>query len=278
MKKSEEQNEKSTDYWLKSRNVLSRDATNKKLDQYRLSAVFSIINNEVRTNTGFIYSGLEMILMLTGGSPRNFMRICDEMWSSIYSSISNSKYPINADLQSISIHRASGTIFQKIDADLPKNVKVSPKTMTERLAKSIKDFFKPDALRIIAERMSLKTDKSKLKENDKDSFGQIIDYLLMSETLKIGKDKEDKRNEHKIKLALNPMLTPYFNLPYRSPFSQPPLTIEPTDLLQIFTENEKDYKTIWNNIYQTYIKTKKDDIAKKSSITLSLFDKNETMG
>lgn len=226
-----------TDYWLFKNNVIKEDNTNRQvIGKYRVSSVFSILHH-CNLKGSFNYGSYDLIRFISSGSPRNFLRICDKIWGYIYTALLNDKIPIEKKLQSNAIKKASGNLFENNISKEQFNaeIKVSLNKMTIRLSDIFTKFMTIESLQKSPECLSLQIDISKFSKEDKYKFDLIIDSLFMREAIKLRKDKD---NENRVKIALNPMLTPHFCLPYRSPFSYSQ-TIEPSLLLRLLTESDE---------------------------------------
>lgn len=243
--------DKFTDYWLESNKILQlySDKDKKKYVQYKVSAVFSILNN-FNIEKSFIYYSYDMIKMISSGSPRHFLRICDRMWNNIFSSISGNNFPLKKEIQSEAIVLASEDVFQNIENDFfDKNINTSSRIMCERLANLFKEMIKIDSLRITPECLSIQLDESKFNKSDRETYTKIIDWLLMIEAIKTRRISVDVN-----KIALNPMLAPKFSLPYRSPFSYSYSLAEPTIFLRLLTADINVANELITTIYNNRIK------------------------
>lgn len=215
-------------------------------NKYRTSAVFSAINYFNLEDTFYYYS-FDILKMVSSGSPRHFLRVCDRMWLSLYASLSlgERKIPIDINTQSKAIKDAAQDVFENIENDqFDGEIKVSCKSMCERLGKLFKKFISVESLKKSPECLSIMIDPSKLNQKDADKLFEIFDRLRMFEAI-----KTQPQPDSKIKVALTPMLAPYYCLPYRSPFTYSYSLQPPSLLLKLFSTEESEANNLINSIY-----------------------------
>jgi len=242
-----------TDYWIDKNEIIDINADDhvksKKYDQYRVSSVFSILTS-FDIEKSFNYHSYDMIKMISSGSPRHFLRICDKMWNEIYTAIDNNTFPIKKEIQSKAITSASEDVFQNIEDDnFDGTIQNSCKRMCERLNEVFKKLISIESLKITPECLSLQIDESKFQPKDKETYYKIIDWLLIIEGIKTRKISDNVN-----KIALNPMLAPKFCLPFRSPFSYSYTIKEPIVLLNLLISEDEIANKLIERIYFDRIK------------------------
>lgn len=247
------ENKKIIHYWIDFKNILDTisqsHVRNKKYSQYSISSVFSALNY-FKMEKSFNYSSYDMIKMISSGSPRHFLRICNEMWEDIYHSLVSKKFPIRNELQSRAIVSASENLFENIDNDkFDGSIATSSRVMCLRLSDLFTKMLSIESLKITPECLSIQIDESKFNKTELNTYQKIIDWLVMIEAI-----KTRRVNDNVIKIALNPMLTPKFCLPYRSPFSYSFSLPEPTIFLKMLISEDDIASKIIERIYFVRIK------------------------
>ncbi len=234
------------------KNNLDKDNIDHKYyNKYRISIIFSMIHY-YNLQESFIYYSFNLIKMVSSGSPRHFLRICDKLWEPIYYYFSKTgtEKSFENNAQSDAIKKASTDVLNNIQFDeLEGKIDVSYKTMCDRLARIFTLFLQLDSLKITPECQSLLINLDKLNSNDKEWLLYVIDRLRMFEAIKT---KEHKVNQ--ILISLSPMLTPAFTLPYRSPFSYWYNLPDPSILVKLLKANDLEANSIISNIYNDRIK------------------------
>jgi len=228
--------EKITDFWLLKNEILKDENNRKEFDKYRVSAAFSILHF-YNLKGSFNYCSYDLVRLISSGSPRHFLRICNAMWEDIYLRLIDDNFPVGKEAQHKAIKQASDDLFENIDKERFDNeISVSCRSMCERLSEIFIKFIGIESLRITPECLSIQIDEGLFKETAKISFRKIIDKLIMIEAIKVRKEL----NNSKIKIALNPMLAPHFCLPYRSPFSYSQTITEPLKFLFLLQEAKEE--------------------------------------
>ncbi len=225
----------------------------KYYSKYRISVIFSTIH-KYNLQDSFTYYSFSVFKMISSGSPRHFLRICDKLWKPIFEYFSDSKFDIAIDnyYQSRAIKDASIDVFNNIDFDeLEGKIDVSYKIMCERLAEIFTLFLQVDSIKITPECQSLLINFDKLNTSDSKWIHYVIDRLRMFEAIKT-KPIDNKPNQ--ILLALSPMLTPVFTLPYRSPFSYWYTLPDPSLLVKLLKSNNLEATSIIKKIYNDRVK------------------------
>ena len=232
--------EKITDFWLLKNGILKEKKEKndrKKFDKYRPSAAFSILHTYNLIDS-FNYCSYDLIRLISSGSPRHFLRICNAMWKDIYSALVEKNYPVKKTFQNEAIRRASDDLFENIDKERFDNeISVSCHEMCLRLSEIFTQFISIDSLKITPECLSIQINEDDIGDkNDKVTYQKIIDKLITIEAIKIRKES----NDSKIKIALNPMLTPHFCLPYRSPFHYSHIVKDSIKFICLLKETKKE--------------------------------------
>lgn len=254
-----------SDFWIDNNNIdaryskikikeegLDEDNINHKYyNKYRISAIFSAIH-QFELQDSFTYYSFDVIKMLSSGSPRHFLRICDKLWETIYSYYTNSPNasPIEFDLQNQAIRNAASDVLANIETDeFDGKINVSCNTMCKRIGSLMKEFLNIDSLKVSPECLSILIDINKLNNSEKIIFSNIIDRLRMYEAIKT---KEIEKT-NKILIALSPILAPIFVLPYRSPFSYYYTMPSSSLFLKLLTTDDNEAKNIIKQIYNDRI-------------------------
>ena len=256
--------DKLSDYWIdknkfdtrynkvliKEQNMDEDNINHKYYNKYRTSAVFSAIN-QFNLEESFTYYSFDIIKMVSSGSPRHFLRICDKIWPTIFNSISSNdkKYPIDYNIQSNSIKEVAQDVYENIEDDqFSGEIKISCRTMCDRLGKLFKKFISTESIRKSPECLSVLIDLSKLNSTDSEKLIEILDRLRMFEAIKTRRESDTN-----IKVALAPMLTPCFCLPFRSPFSYYYTFPTPSVFLRLLTSDDLEANNLIDNIYSDRI-------------------------
>ncbi|MCL3782696.1 hypothetical protein EMN47_20105 [Prolixibacteraceae bacterium JC049] len=218
----------------------------KYYSKYRISIIFSILHH-YNLQESFSYYSFDIIKMLSSGSPRHFLRICDKLWEVFPEYfLKTTDKPISFDKQNRAIREASTDVYNNIEFDeLDGKIEVSYKVMCKRLADLFISFLKIESIKITPECQSLLVDLDKLIEKDKMLLLKILDRLRMFEAIKIKQLDQSNR----FLLALSPMLAPVFSLPYRSPFSYYYTLPTPSLLLKLLTTSNNEAASIIGKIY-----------------------------
>lgn len=245
--------ERLTDYWAIEKGFLKKaERDRKEFDKHRISSVLSILYN-YNLKGSFIYASSEVIRQITGGSPRNFLKICNSMWETIYETLSKGRSEVAIEDQNKAIRKASDVFFENFNKDqFNEGIDTSIHTMAKRLSSIFKEFIRTESLRITPECLSLKINEDKLLDKTKEEWQSIYDKLIMMEVVKIRRDDDTKKGV--VKIALHPMLAPCFCLSYRSPFSYWFTLKEPKTLLTLLTTDNDEADRIIKSIYESRIK------------------------
>lgn len=234
------------------KNNLDKDNIDHKYySKYRISVIFSTIHR-YNLQASFVYYSFNIIKMISSGSPRHFLRICDKLWETIFYYFSDSRYEktIDESIQNLAIRNASFDVYNNMNFDeLEGKIEVSYKTMCERLAQIFTLFIQLDSIKITPECQSLLVNFDKLNQNDRDWLHFVIDRLRMFEAIKT----KELTKPNQVLIALSPMLTPVFTLPYRSPFSYWYTLPEPSILIKLLKAKDLEAKSIIANIYNDRI-------------------------
>jgi hypothetical protein len=219
-----------TDYWLDINNVsIEKDTEALKLKdsdpilyarkresevykKRRQTTVFSIIDY-YNLGDKFPYSSFSLIKHITCGSVSEFLRICERLWPEIEQylekSIENKTLtPIAVEKQANAIISISDRVYEGIDEKVLRgNNNVSCKIICDRLSMLFNKFIKLESIRKTTECLSLK-----INEKLPIDIENIIEEIVLFEAF-IKLQEGDS-----FKIGLHPILSPHFNLPYRSPF------------------------------------------------------------
>lgn len=242
-----------TDYWSIRNGLFKKKEPDRKVrDKYRVSSLFSVLSY-YSIPESFTYGSSEMIKQITGGSPRNFLKICNAMWEDIYNTLSNKgrDATINIEAQNRAIRYISTVSFDNINKErLDYQTDISRYVMCRRLSDLFGKFMRIDSLKITPECLSLRLDLSSQLEDPKRRLIEIMNNLVMMEVILTRRDKDDNNIWY---IALNPMLSPYFVLPYRSPFSYSQ-SLDPDVFLNLLQYPDERADKIIENIYTSRIK------------------------
>jgi len=220
-----------TDYWLDINNVaIDKDPKASKLKKSdpilytrkresevykkrRQTTIFSIID-EYNLGKKLPFSSFNYIKHITCGSVSEFLRICEKLWPEIEQYVEKSidarktPTPIDVLKQAIAIRSVSDRVYDGIDdKGLRDNSNVSCKIICDRLSILFNKFIKLDSIRKTTECLSLK-----INEKLPSDLENIIEDIILFEAFIKLKEGDT------FKIGLHPILSPHFNLPYRSPF------------------------------------------------------------
>jgi len=250
-----------TDYWLDLNEIkynITKSET--KLDKrkkdssfykkYRQTSVFTILN-EYNIEKSFLYSGLNIIEHLICGSIRNFLRICEYLWDDvedkIINNLDNEKHlMIDESAQNRAIRNTAKQVYLGIDnRTLKEGSDTTCQNICNRLSFLFKKFISTDSLRITTECLSLKINKKSVSEE----LNSILESVILFDAfIKV------EKNDYYL-IGLHPILSPYFSLPYRSPFYYSE-TINYMDLNSLLISDEKKAKMVIEKLYQNRISRK----------------------
>lgn len=226
-----------SDYWIKANNIklvddsetldkLQKRKNDTALKKYRVTARFSILNEFFPSGT-IEYAGLEIIKHLLCGSVRNFLKICEYLWPEIQKQISQNKdlTLISSEKQSKAIRDCAEHVFNGIDNKaIREDIQISYQDICKRFANIFKLFITKESLKKTTECLSFKIPLIK----DEPFIEDLINSTIMYEAF-VKKD-----NINNFQIGLHPIISPKFNLPYRSPFYYSE-TIAVNDFVKIIT-------------------------------------------
>lgn len=250
-----------TDFWLDSNNVqnislkdlelklndpklISRKRDSQFYKKRRVTTIFSIIDFY---NLGkcFPYHSFNIIKHITCGSVSEFLRICEKLWPEIENfvelSLANKNPdPISIDDQSKAIKSVSDRVFKGIDEKtlLDNDNNISCQLICDRLSKLFTKFISINSIRKTTECLSLRV-TGKLPN----IMEEILEEIVLFEAIIKLPDGDS------IKIGLHPILSPHYNLPFRSPFHYSE-TISVALFQKLFLGNEKEANAVIQRIYK----------------------------
>ncbi|CAD7766676.1 MAG: hypothetical protein DNFNHJIP_00074 [Candidatus Argoarchaeum ethanivorans] len=198
----------------------------------------------------FPYSGWTTILHLCSGSIRDYLRIISEFWDTLNKPIEKfvKIHNINPVRQQKVIKRASVKRFNELERrplfkvegepqlPLKQNSQKTPATslasICERMGELFAEFQSYPSIGVTAESASLKV---KIDELD-DEMSDVINFAVMAGAIL-------KNEKDYMTIGLHPILSPKFNISFRSPFYYPE-TIQTSDLTKLFKGSDKDAEKI----------------------------------
>ncbi|PXV58804.1 hypothetical protein CLV62_14416 [Dysgonomonas alginatilytica] len=263
-----------TDFWLDNENIrqpIKEKSSLNKLEKrqrdssiynkFRQTAIFTIIDHYNLGGKGFTYSSLDIIKHLICGSVRNFLKICELLWEDIENLIENDEITrqLDNDLQNKAIRKTAEHVFLGVDdRSLKEGSETTCRTICVRLSTLFKLFISKDSLKKTTECLSLRIKRSEQSDNIED----IIESIVLFEAFIKHEDKDDYL------IGLHPILSPHFNLPYRSPFYYPH-SVSSREFSDLIMGTDQEAKEAIETIFSKRIGIEKNQ--------LTIFDDAEEM-
>ena len=229
-----------TDFWLKQNNILDEFQNRGEFDRYRTNAVFAILQ-QFGIFSLFKYHSYRVVRAICSGSPRHFLRICNNLWPEIYKQISSPSPQcqlIDKADQDRAIRAASDELLDAIDKDrLSDTIRTSCKYMCDRLGKLFVLLTTDEkSIALSPECLSVSFDTDEIDDlNIRNALESIIEKLVRIEVIKVRKKKD---SQSRYIIGLNPMLSPCYCISYRNPFTNT-LAVNPFAFYRYLTSKSK---------------------------------------
>jgi len=219
-----------------------RKISSQYLKKFQLTAAFYLCDS-------YPYSGFDEIYQISSTSIRNFLMIIESIFKKsrikdYFEFLKQNNIPL--EIQRIAIRNTSNNYLESIDSKtlLSEEIKKTEKDICIRLGKLIKSF---NNIEYVKEKTP-ECSSIKLKAIDDNSeIGKIIQILILS-----GNIIRKLEDEYEL-YSLNTILSPYFNLTYRNPFTYSQF-LELEDFKNLISCEDKDVPKIIKNILEKIIK------------------------
>jgi hypothetical protein len=232
-----------TSYWLEKKKVrkitndtsckcdrkAKRRKDNMYLRKFNHAAAFAIC---IKYNLGFPYSGYNTIIHLSGGSVRDFLLIMHQLYETKGLGRLLESKTIGLGDQSKATRDAAEEKFKIIEEETARQKKnITLGIICNRLGHFFKECQTEKYIHIAPEPGSLSFDKKILSEETK----EVIRVGLTSGCLMV------KKKDNRIMISLHRILTPKYNINFRSPFTYYISVTEKKQLDDFFLEDESEY-------------------------------------